>query len=33
MIDRVFDLEDIVAGHRHMESDIQVGKIVVTVRH
>ncbi|MEV6039007.1 zinc-dependent alcohol dehydrogenase family protein [Nonomuraea sp. NPDC052116] len=33
VIDRVFDLEDIVAAHRHMESNTQVGKIVVTVRH
>ena len=33
VIDRVFDLEDIAAAHRHMESNTQVGKIVVTVRH
>lgn len=33
IIDRTFDLTDIVAAHRHMESNGQVGKIVVTVRH
>ncbi|SDM48901.1 zinc-dependent alcohol dehydrogenase family protein [Nonomuraea jiangxiensis] len=33
VIDRIFDLEDIAAAHRHMESNTQVGKIVVTVRH
>ncbi|MFD0634145.1 zinc-binding dehydrogenase [Catenulispora yoronensis] len=30
MVDRVFALEDIVAAHRHLESNAQVGKIVVT---
>ncbi|MFG2792173.1 zinc-dependent alcohol dehydrogenase family protein [Streptomyces sp. NPDC048419] len=33
VIDRAFDLEDIVEAHRHMESNSQTGKIVVTVRH
>ncbi|GAB7182009.1 zinc-dependent alcohol dehydrogenase family protein [Kitasatospora sp. Ki12] len=33
LIDRVFDLTEIVEAHRHMESNGQVGKIVVTVRH
>lgn len=33
VIDRTFDLADIVAAHRHLESNTQVGKIVVTVRH
>ncbi|ARF53524.1 NADPH:quinone reductase [Streptomyces gilvosporeus] len=32
LIDRTFDLEEIVAAHRHLESNSQVGKIVVTVR-
>jgi NADPH:quinone reductase-like Zn-dependent oxidoreductase len=31
-IDRVFDLDEIVAAHRYLESGAQVGKIVVTVR-
>jgi NADPH:quinone reductase-like Zn-dependent oxidoreductase len=30
VVDRTFDLGDIVAAHRHMESGTQVGKIVVT---
>ncbi|MFI7442284.1 zinc-dependent alcohol dehydrogenase family protein [Nonomuraea indica] len=33
VVDRVFPLEDIVAAHRHMESNTQVGKIVVRVDH
>jgi NADPH:quinone reductase-like Zn-dependent oxidoreductase len=33
VIDRTFDLTDIVEAHRYMESNTQVGKIVVTVRH
>ncbi|MFI6483862.1 zinc-dependent alcohol dehydrogenase family protein [Nonomuraea sp. NPDC050663] len=32
-IDRTFDLADIAEAHRHMESNDQLGKIVVTVRH
>ncbi|NUT39756.1 MAG: zinc-dependent alcohol dehydrogenase family protein [Thermoactinospora sp.] len=32
-IDRTFDLEDIAEAHRYMESNDQLGKIVVTVRH
>jgi NADPH:quinone reductase-like Zn-dependent oxidoreductase len=30
-IDRTFPLKDIVAAHRYMESNAQIGKIVVTV--
>lgn len=30
-IDRVFKLDDVVAAHRHMESNVQQGKIVVRV--
>ncbi|MGH4031588.1 zinc-dependent alcohol dehydrogenase family protein [Actinomycetota bacterium Odt1-20B] len=33
VVDRAFDLEDIVAAHRYLESNAQVGKVVVTVRH
>ncbi|MFG3440640.1 zinc-dependent alcohol dehydrogenase family protein [Nonomuraea sp. NPDC047897] len=33
VVDRVFPLEEIVAAHRHMESNTHVGKIVVTVDH
>ncbi|MER6122047.1 zinc-dependent alcohol dehydrogenase family protein [Streptomyces sp. NPDC001795] len=33
VIDRTFDLEDIVEAHRYLESNAQVGKIVVTVTH
>jgi NADPH:quinone reductase-like Zn-dependent oxidoreductase len=33
VIDRLFPLEEIAEAHRHMESNRQVGKIVVTVRH
>ncbi|WP_157252938.1 zinc-dependent alcohol dehydrogenase family protein [Nonomuraea typhae] len=33
VIDRTFDLEDIVEAHRHLESNTQIGKVVVTVRH
>ncbi|MGC1303904.1 MAG: zinc-dependent alcohol dehydrogenase family protein [Caulobacteraceae bacterium] len=32
VIDRTFDFEDIVEAHRYMESNQQVGKIVVTVQ-
>ncbi|WP_052848733.1 zinc-dependent alcohol dehydrogenase family protein [Streptomyces avicenniae] len=32
-IDRTFDLADIAEAHRYLESNAQVGKIVVTVRH
>ena len=31
VIDRTFDLEDIVSAHRYLESNNQIGKIVVTV--
>ena len=31
VIDREFPLEQIVAAHRHMESNTQCGKIVITV--
>jgi NADPH:quinone reductase-like Zn-dependent oxidoreductase len=30
-VDRVFDLEDIVAAHRYMENDEATGKVVVTM--
>jgi NADPH:quinone reductase-like Zn-dependent oxidoreductase len=30
-IDRVFGLDDIVAAHRHMESDEATGKLVVAL--
>ncbi|WP_214410187.1 zinc-dependent alcohol dehydrogenase family protein [Sphaerisporangium fuscum] len=33
VVDRLFPLEEIVQAHRHMESNTQVGKIVVTVSH
>jgi NADPH:quinone reductase-like Zn-dependent oxidoreductase len=33
VVDRVFDLDDIVEAHRYLESNAQVGKIVVTVNH
>ncbi|MFJ6726427.1 zinc-dependent alcohol dehydrogenase family protein [Streptomyces sp. NPDC091281] len=33
VIDRTFDLTEIVEAHRYMESNTQVGKIVITVRH
>jgi NADPH:quinone reductase-like Zn-dependent oxidoreductase len=33
VIDRTFDLDDVVQAHRHLESNEQVGKIVLTVRH
>ena len=33
-VDRVFDdLDDIVEAHRYLESNSQVGKVVVRVRH
>ncbi|MEV6768564.1 zinc-dependent alcohol dehydrogenase family protein [Nocardia sp. NPDC051030] len=32
-IDRTFDLTEIVEAHRYLESNTQVGKIVLTVRH
>jgi NADPH:quinone reductase-like Zn-dependent oxidoreductase len=31
VIDRVFPFDDIVAAHRHLESNAQVGKVVVEV--
>ncbi|MEV7085557.1 zinc-dependent alcohol dehydrogenase family protein [Streptomyces sp. NPDC093085] len=33
VIDRTFDLTEIVEAHHYMESNVQVGKIVVTVTH
>ncbi|MFI7277901.1 zinc-dependent alcohol dehydrogenase family protein [Streptomyces sp. NPDC049879] len=33
VVDRVFDLADIAEAHRYLESNAQVGKVVVTVRH
>ncbi|WP_035848379.1 zinc-dependent alcohol dehydrogenase family protein [Kitasatospora azatica] len=33
VVDRVFDFEDIVEAHRYLESNAQVGKVLVTVRH
>ncbi|MFC7549866.1 zinc-dependent alcohol dehydrogenase family protein [Plantactinospora sp. GCM10030261] len=33
VVDRVFDLSDIVEAHRYLESNAQFGKIVVTVDH
>ncbi|MFD4601034.1 zinc-dependent alcohol dehydrogenase family protein [Streptomyces sp. NPDC058464] len=33
VVDRTFDLEDIVEAHRYMAANEQVGKIVVTVTH
>ncbi len=32
VIDRTFELDEIVQAHRHLESNAQIGKIVVTVR-
>ncbi|MCX4748622.1 zinc-dependent alcohol dehydrogenase family protein [Kitasatospora sp. NBC_01287] len=32
-VDRTFDLSEIVEAHRHLESNGQVGKVVVTVAH
>jgi NADPH:quinone reductase-like Zn-dependent oxidoreductase len=31
VVDRTFDLDDIVTAHRYLESNTQIGKIVVTV--
>ncbi|WP_354644243.1 zinc-dependent alcohol dehydrogenase family protein [Kitasatospora camelliae] len=33
VVDRTFDLTEIVEAHRHLESNAQIGKIVVTVDH
>ncbi|MEU3053566.1 zinc-dependent alcohol dehydrogenase family protein [Streptomyces griseus] len=33
VVDRTFDLDDIVDAHRYMESNAQTGKIVITVGH
>lgn len=33
VIDRTFDLADIVEAHRYLESNVQFGKIVVKVQH
>lgn len=32
-VDRTFDFADIVAAHEYLESNAQVGKVVVTVQH
>jgi len=32
VVDRVFDLDDIVAAHRYMEADAAAGKVVVSTR-
>jgi NADPH:quinone reductase-like Zn-dependent oxidoreductase len=31
VIDRTFELADITSAHRYLESNVQVGKVVVTV--
>ncbi len=33
IVDRTFDLVDIVEAHRYLEANNQLGKIVVTVQH
>ncbi|MEV7612771.1 zinc-dependent alcohol dehydrogenase family protein [Streptomyces sp. NPDC089799] len=33
VVDRTFELDQIVDAHRYLESNAQIGKIVVTVRH
>ncbi len=33
VIDRTFDLGEVAEAHRHMETNSQIGKIVITVRH
>jgi NADPH:quinone reductase-like Zn-dependent oxidoreductase len=33
VIDRTFDLRDIVDAHRYLESDAHVGKVIITVKH
>jgi NADPH:quinone reductase-like Zn-dependent oxidoreductase len=33
VIDRTFDLSEIVEAHRYLESNRQIGKIIVTVQH
>ncbi|CAJ62088.1 putative quinone oxidoreductase (partial) [Frankia alni ACN14a] len=33
VIDRTFDLSDVAAAHRRMETNNQIGKIVITVGH
>jgi NADPH:quinone reductase-like Zn-dependent oxidoreductase len=33
VIDRTFDLDDVVQAHRYLESNAQIGKIVLTVQH
>ncbi|MEV1174790.1 zinc-dependent alcohol dehydrogenase family protein [Nonomuraea sp. NPDC049784] len=33
VIDRSFDLTDVVAAHRHLESNTQFGKVILTVQH
>ncbi|WP_018546663.1 zinc-dependent alcohol dehydrogenase family protein [Streptomyces sp. LaPpAH-108] len=33
VVDRTFDLDDVAAAHRYMESNAQTGKIVLTVGH
>ncbi|MFG2713124.1 zinc-binding dehydrogenase [Streptomyces goshikiensis] len=33
VVDRLFPLEEVARAHQHLESNTQVGKIVVTVGH
>jgi NADPH:quinone reductase-like Zn-dependent oxidoreductase len=33
LIDRTFDLDDVVEAHRYLESNEQLGKVVLSVRH
>jgi NADPH:quinone reductase-like Zn-dependent oxidoreductase len=33
VIDRTFDLDDVAQAHRYLESNAQIGKIVLTVQH
>jgi NADPH:quinone reductase-like Zn-dependent oxidoreductase len=33
VVDRTFELGEIVEAHRYMESNAQIGKILITVSH
>jgi NADPH:quinone reductase-like Zn-dependent oxidoreductase len=33
VIARTFDLDEIVEAHRYLESNLHVGKVIVTVEH
>ena len=33
IIDKVFPIEEVASAHQYMEDDLNIGKIILTVKH